>query len=183
MRVSFIHIEARRYTATAVRPDGISVAITGHGFAHRMPRDLAHFAVEEALDMRHGMWGSIAAGGLLPGVSVAEGQPLAAGAADKGRAVADAMAQSVTEARTLVAAFDEIVTQNLEGRWPQVDPALQVLTTRRGSRLAPLTKTDVSRVAVAWRALQARWDQVAVGETLQLDWKVQLMSGGWPAIQ
>jgi hypothetical protein len=173
----------RRYETSAVRADGLTITIDGHGFVHRLPRDLAHFAVEDALQLRHGLWGSVAAGALVSGARIADGQPPPAGAAEKSAAVIEATASFVGEARSLVAAFDDIVEQRLETRWPQVDPALQTLTIRRGARLVPLTKTDVARVAAAWRDLQTRWDQVPVGSALELDWQAPLMSGSWPAIK
>lgn len=175
--------EDRRYETTAVRADGVTITIGGHGFVHRLPRDLAHFAVEDALQLRNGFWGSIAAGALLSGARVADGEPTPAGIAEKSAAVSEATASFVAESRSLVAAFDDIVEQRLETRWPQVDPSLQTLTIRRGARVVPLTKTDVARVVAAWRDLQGRWDQVSVGAALELDWQAPLMSGSWPAIK
>jgi hypothetical protein len=173
----------RQYETTAVRADGVTIAIGGHGFAHRLPRHLAHFAVEDALQLRHGFWGSLAAGALVSGARIADGQPTPSGTAEKSAAVIEATAPFVSEARSLVGAFDDIVEQRLESRWPQVDPALQTLTIRRGARLVSLTKTDVARVTAAWRELQARWEKVPVGGTLELDWQAPLMSGNWPALK
>jgi len=183
MRVSISHLDDRRYAASATRADGVTVSITGYGFAHRLPRALAHFAVEDTLELRQGLWGSVAAGALHPGTSVTEGQSVPAGSSDKSRAITDATALSVADARGLVAAFDEIVNANLDARWPQVEPKLQTLKITRGTHLVPLTKTDVARVAVAWRHLQARWDAVPAGGTLDLEWKAPLMSGSWPALR
>ncbi len=182
MKLRVSRTEDRRYTTTVVRADGLTVELGGQGFVHRLPRHLAHFAIEETLELRHGLWGSVAAGALPPGARIGEGQP-PPGAIEKSAAIAESTAQLVGEARALVAAFDEIIEQRLEGRWPQVDPSLQSLSMHRGSRLVPLTKTDVARVAVAWRELQSRWDQVSVGGALDLEWKAPLMSGGWPAIK
>lgn len=183
MKLRVSRTDDRRYETTAVRADGVTITIGGHGFAHRMPRDLAHFAVEDALQLRHGFWGSLAAGALLSGARIADGQPTPAGAGEKSAAITEATAPFVAESRSLVATFDDLVEQRLESRWPQVDPALQTLTIRRGARLVPLTKTDVARVAAAWRELQARWDRVVVGGQLELDWQAPLLSGNWPAIK
>lgn len=183
MKLQVSRTEDRRYETTAVRADGVTITIGGHGFVHRMPRDLAHFAVEDALQLRHGFWGSLAAGALLAGARIADGQATAAGTSEKSAAIIEATAPFVAESRSLVATFDDIVDQRLEARWPQVDPSLQTLTIRRGARLVPLTKTDVARVASAWRDLQARWDRVAIGGQLELDWHAPLLSGNWPAIK
>ena len=183
MKLSVHRIEDRRYQTTVVRSDGLAVLLGGQGFAHGLPRHLAHFAVEDALELRHGLWGTLAAGALPPGARIAEGQQAPPGAIERGAAIVAATAQLVGEARALVAALDDIVDQRLEGRWPQVDPAFQRLSVHRGARLVLLTKTDVARVAATWRELQSRWDLVPVGGTLELDWKAPLVSGAWPAIK
>src|SRR5215472_94805 len=182
MKLRVTRTEDRRYETAAVRSDGWTVVLGGAGFAHRLPRHVAHFAVEDTLELRQGLWGSIAAGALPPGARVSEGQA-PPGAIEKSAAIVESTAQFVAEARALVAAFDEIVEQRLEVRWPQVEPSLQTLKAHRGARLVPLTKTDVARIAVAWRELQSRWDLVPVGGTLDLEWKTPLMSGGWPAVR
>jgi hypothetical protein len=182
MKLRVSRIQDRQYETTAERSDGLRVVLSGQGFSHRLPRHLAHFAVEDALELRHGVWGSIAAGGLPPGARISEGQQVPPGTIERGAAVVAATAQLVGEARALVAAFDEIVDQRLEGRWPHVDPALQRLNVHRGTRVVPLTKTDVARIAATWRELQLRWDRVPIGSALDLEWETPLMSGAWPAI-
>lgn len=183
MKLRVNRIEDRRYETTAVRADGLTVTLGGQGFAHRLPRHLAHVAVEETLELRHGFWGTIAVGALPPGARIADGQEAPPGMSEKSAAILESTAPLVGEARALVAAFGEIVGQRLEGRLPQVEPALQGLNMHRGTRLVPLTKTDVARVVAAWHELQARWDQVPIGGGLDLEWKTPLMSGGWPAVK
>jgi hypothetical protein len=183
MRVRINRVDDRGYTASAARADGVTVSIQGFGFAHGLPRALAHLATEDTLELRQGFWGSVAAGALLPGMSVAEGQSDQTGSSEKTRAITEATALSVADTRGLVAAFDEIVHGNLDARWPQVEPKLQKLTIRRGARSVPLTKTDIARVAATWRALQARWDSLPTGGTLEFEWKTPIMSGSWPAVK
>ena len=181
MKLRVCRTEDRRYETTATRSDGLTMTLSGQGFAHRLPRHLAHFAVEETLELRHGLLGSIAAGALPPGARIT-GQ-LPPGAIEKSAAITESTAQLVGETRALVAAFDEIIDQRVDDRRPQVDPSPQSLSMHRGARVVPLTKTDVSRVVTMWRDLQTRWDQVPVGGALELEWKTPLMSGGWPALK
>lgn len=183
MRIRVSRTEERRYESSAVRADGLTVTISGQGFLHRLPRHLGHFAVEDALQLRHGFWGSVMAGALLPGVRIADGQTPARDVIEKSAAITESTAALVMDARGLVASFDEIIDRHLETRWPQVDPALQSLALRRGARLVPLTKTDVARVAAAWRDLDIRWSQVPVGGALEIDWTAPIGSGAWPALK
>jgi hypothetical protein len=180
MHLRVCRTEDRRYETTAARSDGLTVTVSGQGLAHRLPRHLAHFAVEETLELRHGFWGSIAAGALPPGARITGESP--PGAIEKSAAITESTAPLVGEARALVAAFDDMIDQRLEGR-PQADLSPPSLSVHRGARLVPLTKTDVSRVVTVWRDLQTRWDRVPIGGALDLEWKTPLMSGGWPAIK
>jgi hypothetical protein len=182
MQIVVGRLDARRSVVTAVRMDGATVQIPSAITARGLPRELAHFAVEDTLELRTGFWGSIALGALFPGMRVAEGEETP-NAADRARDVNTATAGAVAEAEALVTAFAEIMDRALDIRWPQVEPRLQSLAARRGTRLNPLNKTDVARVATAWRDLQVRWDRVPVGWRLELVWQTPLASGNWPAIK
>jgi hypothetical protein len=181
MQLRVCRTEDRRYETTATRSDGLTLTLSGQGFAHRLPRHLAHFAVEETLELRHGLWGSIAAGALPLGARITGPPP--PGAVEKSAAIVESTAQLVGEARALVAAFEEIIDQRADGGRLQMDASAQSLSMHRGARLVALTKTDVSRVVTVWRDVQTRWDQVPIGGALDLEWKTALMSGGWPAIK
>ncbi len=66
VRVTFRKLSDQRHTVRVERTDGSSEAVeldTRSFLRH----DLAHFAVEIELDLRAGVWGSVASGGSLGG--------------------------------------------------------------------------------------------------------------------
>ena len=77
MRIE-VHAEAgTRYRLTVHRPDGAVVELLGGGWNRiggpvgRVPHDLAHLVVESALGLERGLWGVLAAGGLVQNARVA----------------------------------------------------------------------------------------------------------------
>jgi len=174
--------EGRRYATTVQRADGVGVVCAPYGFVLDLPRDIAQFAIESALVVRNGFWGAVAAGAVLPGMSLASGQNLSAEATRRSEWVLTNTRESVAEAKWLAVAFGEILEKKLETQWPVVLPALQFLTVHRGARIAPLTKIDVARVVTAWRDVEQRWAAVAPGGTLELQWTTPLLSGSFPVV-
>ena len=79
-------------------------------------------------------------------------------------------AEYLSEAERLVACFEQIVDSHLD-RVPQraeVELKKALATFRHPSKvIAPL---EIKEVCAAWRAMQARWDKVPVGETVRVEW-------------
>jgi hypothetical protein len=182
MRILVTRVDTRRCQSRAIREDGVSVLIDGYASARRLPHDLAHFAVEDALQSRYGFWGCVAAGQMLRGMTAVDA-PVGTRSVDAARPDAAASAAAIAESDALVAACGDLIEDGLETRWPAVPPPLDRLTVRRGARQVPLTKSDIARVAVAWRALRTQWDALPVGGTLELAWQHLAPSGNWPAVR
>jgi hypothetical protein len=181
MQILVTRVDARRCQTRAIREDGVSVAIEGYASTRRLPHDLAHFAVEDALQSRHGFWGSVAAGAILQGMVLAD--PAAGGhLLEQSRTLARLSAAAIVESEALVAAFGDLIEDGLDARWPSVKAPLDRLAVRRGARSVPLTKSDVARVATAWRRLKARWESLPAGGTIELTWQHIGASGSWPVV-
>jgi len=66
MLLVFTRLDERRYVSRITRSDGVSFLINGVGYMFQIPHDLAHFVIEDALQLSNGFWGSVAAGAVLP---------------------------------------------------------------------------------------------------------------------
>src|SRR3954468_11944019 len=70
-RISVHKGHGTRYRSTLHRADGAVITLDGGswnwigGAIGRVPHDLAHLVVEQALGLRRGSWGVLAAGGLV----------------------------------------------------------------------------------------------------------------------
>ncbi|WP_409330711.1 hypothetical protein [Trujillonella humicola] len=63
MRLTFTRMADRRAVESLVeRDDGVVFAIRGAGGGEGLPHDLVHALVESALDVRDGIWGTVADG-------------------------------------------------------------------------------------------------------------------------
>ncbi len=74
MRVEFERDETRWYRSVLHRDDGVVLLLHGYDRKWRVPHDLAHFAVERALRLDDGVFGSIAAGAMFGNMDVLSGR-------------------------------------------------------------------------------------------------------------
>lgn len=72
--MEFERDELRWYRSVLHRDDGVVLLFHGYDRKWRVPHDLAHFAVEQALRLDGGVFGGIAAGALFPNMDVLSGK-------------------------------------------------------------------------------------------------------------
>jgi hypothetical protein len=79
-------------------------------------------------------------------------------------------ADYLSEAERLVACFEKIVDRNLD-RIPRLADAelREALATVR-HRTQAITGSDVAKACAAWRKMQARWNELPVGESIRIEW-------------
>ena len=106
MRIEFLKPERRFYRSLLHRADGLAVQFDGGGYnkvggpARELPHDLAHFVVEDALELEAGLWGVLAAGGMFDHTKVVEGRR-APHADKRARAVVEAAGDRLSQAEML----------------------------------------------------------------------------------
>ena len=79
-------------------------------------------------------------------------------------------ADYLSEAERLVACFERIVEEDLD-RVPRLAEAelREALATVR-HRPRAITNWDIAKVCAAWRMMQAHWNDLAVGESICIEW-------------
>ena len=73
LEITFTRTGPRGYE-TSVRRDRVTFHLRGFDRPARLPHDLAHYQVERALGLRHGLWGSVAAGATFKSMTLVEGR-------------------------------------------------------------------------------------------------------------
>jgi hypothetical protein len=163
-----------RYFSVLHRADGVAVRLEGGsynriggGVIGRVPHDIAHLMVEDLLELKAGLWGTLAAGGIVQNATLAGGRK-PPHAQRRARAVADRAAESLRQAEILVRAVADV---SLEPAIPDV----HVLRTRVGDRWWPPSATvEAYRAACAGlREAAARWDRLPESGTLRLGWPLE----------
>lgn len=159
-----------RYASTLRRADGTVVALEGGswnrigGPVGRIPHDLAHYVVERELGLARGLWGVLAAGGLVQNAEVVGGRRPPHAAA-RAKAVTDAAGEELRQAEVLVRALADATLAR---------PALGVEDLRRdmGARWwhEALTPDALARVDADLRATAAEWHELSPGASLTRDW-------------
>jgi hypothetical protein len=175
MRQSRVPIEFHkrprgRYHSVLHRRDGVSVRLEGGshnrigGAVARVPHDIAHLIVEDALALRMGLWGTLAAGGIVQNATFAGGRR-PPHAARQARAITDRAGESLRQAEILVRA---VADASLDGRTRDA----QALRGRVGARWwTPSGTADaLERACTDIREAARRWDGLTDGSVLRLTW-------------
>lgn len=171
MRAEFFKPERRFYRTVLHRPDGLVVQLDGGGYnkvggaARELPHDLAHFVVEDALELEAGLWGVLAAGGMFDHTKVLEGRRKPH-ADQRARAVVEAAGDRLSQAEMLTRFVCDLA---LEG----ADRDVARLKAAAGARWWRETSADqLERACRALRDTSVRWRDVPVGEALVVTWRL-----------
>ena len=159
-----------RYHAVLQRVDGVTVRLEGGSYNRigrdgaRVPHDIAHLVVEDAFGLDAGLWGTLAAGGLVQNAVFAGGRR-PPHAERRARAITDRAGESLRQAEILVRAVADAAldgaTRDLAG-----------LRARTGARWWSPSATGeaLERACADLRRAATRWDALAEGSVLSLAW-------------
>jgi len=168
LRASFRKFAAATHRTTARRADAVEVSIPQVGRKFALPHDLAHFAIERALGIHDGFWGSLAAGALVGGARVTAGRqaPHAARLSDE---ILKRNRASLTEAEVAVG----LIYQASQHHAPAVRaPAVwrELTASYPRGRFARITANDIALVIGLVAETTRRWQALPVGESMTLEW-------------
>lgn len=175
MRESSIPIDFRkgprgRYHSVLHRLDGVSVRLDGgsynriRGEVGRVPHDIAHLIVEDAFGLGGGLWGTLAAGGIVQNAMFAGGRK-PPHAARRAREITDRAGESLRQAEILVRA---VADASLAGGTRDV----HALHARVGARWwsPSITPEELEGACADLCAAAKRWDALEDGAVLRLTW-------------
>jgi len=169
MEITFTRGENRTYTTQVLRDDGVLFQVPSYDRISPLPHDLAHYVVEHEMGLRHGLWGSIAAGAIFPGMRALSGrQPVHAAA--RSQSVLREAGQQGTEAEVFVSALLKIMHAGLDKN-RTVACALLRETWRpdKPSRDLPDAE-EMQRICAALRDAEQRWQCLDEGQSLTVVW-------------
>lgn len=152
MEITFIKLPGNRHVIEVRGRAGPDIRRPPRETGPTIPHDLAHAAVEEALDLHEGFWESIRLG-----ATYEDFEPLGRGRHRRsGLKVLRKMAPRVMEAEMAVSWAHRVWSgQRTEGR---------------GLGPAPLGEADVMRACAALDRARALWDALPEGQALTWQW-------------
>ena len=166
MNIEF-HREPRgRYHSTFTRPDGAILKLQGGSYNQlgggvRVPHDIAHLIVEQTLELRGGLWGTIAAGGLVMNLEYIGGKK-PQHAEKRSWAITDAAGETLRQAEVVVRAVADAAAGTVHG----------ALAGHMGERWAvPISPAALDLMTAQLRNSAARWTQVPEGGSLSMTWR------------
>ena len=152
------------------RVDGVSVRLEGgsynriSGEAGRVPHDIAHLIVEAAFGLGSGLWGTLAAGGLVQNAVFAGGRK-PPHAERRARAITDRAGESLRQAEILVRA---VADASLEGGRSDM-PAFRAGVGARWWSPS-ITPDALNRACVDLCEAANRWNALEDGSELRFTW-------------
>ena|SRR5215210_2785466 len=167
MHLSVTRLDARRYETLVRRADGVRYHLKGVGHMFAIPHDLAHLALEQALGLRHGFWGSVAEGAVFESMTHVGGRRKPH-AAERSNAVLKANHGPLTEAEVLVRIFNDALEEGHRAGSAELRDRL-----RGGSWTPPgppprqLADAEVAAACAAWERMLHLWRHLEVGGTLE----------------
>jgi len=156
-----------RYRSTLHRADGVLVELEGGswntigGRPGRVPHDLAHLIVEQELGLRRGLWGVLAAGGLVQNATFARGR-LPPHAVERATAIAVDAAEELRRAEVLVRAVADASRDRSPGGLRQ---AVGERWWHDG-----LTPGALARMDAELRATAREWEALPAGASVARSW-------------
>ena len=152
MKVTFTKVATRRYSLTAEGTKNGTVKMDpAPGFHDRLPHDAAHLIVEIELGIEGGIFGQIAAGGILP--------PQDQDA--RVRRKAKKRREAIFKANNDDALFSEHAVYAAQSRWEKHE-------------IIPDTKippADLARIIAKYEEFAAQWSLLPVGGSISLEWQ------------
>jgi hypothetical protein len=173
MHLLVTRLDERRYQTVITRRDGACFHVNGVGHMFAIPHDLAHLAVEEALRLRHGFWGTVADGAVFASMTHLRGRRKPH-AALRSHELLKTNKSRITEAEVLVSIFNNALEEGLGPESPTLRARLREYSwTPPGQRPREFTDLEIAAVCAAWRRMLGLWQQLPVGGTLEFTWPAE----------
>ena len=176
MEITFTKTAERKYAVLVRRDDGVVLEVPSFDRPAGLPHDIAHFVVESELSLERGFWGLLAAGVVLPNVSIAAGR-LRPHAAERSRALLKEAGQHPTEAEVLVSVMLRVAGEGVDGNWTEVHSRLDGAWRPRRSQRGPISHDEVRRACRRLREVERQWEALPVGESMSLRWPARHRQG------
>jgi hypothetical protein len=170
-RIDFHKGPTTRYRSTLHRHDGVTVALDGGswnrigGRVGRVPHDLAHLIVEQELGLDRGLWGVLAAGGIVQNAEFAGGRR-PPHALERAKTLTDAAGEDLRRAEVLVRGVADASRDRRLGDLRELRRAIGPRYWHDG-----LTEDALARMDAELQATAGEWDALAPGEDLTRTWR------------
>ncbi|HET7463415.1 MAG TPA: hypothetical protein VFJ82_19340 [Longimicrobium sp.] len=169
MHLSLTRLDERRYETVITRGDGVRFRVTGVGHMFAIPHDLAHLAVEQALGLRRGFWGCVAAGAVFESMTWLSGRRRPHAEEHSWQVLRDNRAE-LGESEIVVRIVNDALQEGHGPGSAELRERLRSRWTQPGHPPRPITDAQVAAACAAWERMRELWNALPVGETLELDW-------------
>jgi hypothetical protein len=170
MQLVFKRLDDRHYETLITRSDGVRYLVRGIGHMAAIPHDLAHFAIERALGIQRGFWGSVAEGAVFASLTHVSGRrrPHAAERSDQ---ILKRNRDDLNATEILVGLFNQAMEEGLGPESPELRRRLQrYVWTPPGREPRRFTEPEVESACAGWHEMLELWRNLEVGGSVELEW-------------
>ncbi len=157
-----IHRTSARHEITIVRDDGVTLQLRPPDRKFSPPHDVIHFVVEETLVLQKGFWGTVANGAKFPSMTVIKGRQRPH-ADTRSKSLIKSNQPYLNEAEVLVGVFQDVLLKN-----PKV--YREIIGSRIKACGREIEPDEIEAVWSALVTLRKRWEGLAVGDSIVLEW-------------
>ena len=156
---------------TLHRADGVAVELDGGswnrigGRPGRVPHDLAHLIVEQELGLQRGLWGVLAAGGIVQNATLAAGRK-PPHALERAARIAREAGEALRQAEVLVRGVADASRERRVGDRGELRRAVGERWWHEG-----VTPAALERMDAALRATAREWQALPAGASLTRVWR------------
>jgi hypothetical protein len=169
MKLTVTRFDQGKYETVVIRNDGVSYRLKGVAHMFAIPHDLAHFLVEKTLRLHQGFFGSIADGAVFKSMTYVGGRRKPK-AAERSETLQKKNLAALNDAEALVRIFNDTIEQGHAEDSPVLQQRLRERLVRPGLGFRSFSAAEISEVYAAYRAMLAKWQELPVGEQLELRW-------------
>jgi hypothetical protein len=169
MKLTVTRLEHGKYKTEVTRDDGVSYRLKGVAHTFAIPHDLAHFLVEKTLRLRHGFFGNIANGAVFKSMTYVSGRRKPK-AAERSETLLKKNLAALNDAEALVRIFNDTIEQGHAEDSAVLQRRLRERIIRAGVAFRTFSAVEISEVYASYRTMLANWQELPVGEQLELRW-------------
>lgn len=170
MQLVFRRLDDRHYETLITRSDGVSYLVRGIGHMSAIPHDLAHFAIERALGIERGFWGSVAEGAVFGSLTHVSGRRRPH-ATERSEQILKRNRDDLNATEILVGLFNQAMEEGLGPDSPELRRRLQrYVWTPPGREPRRFTDREIERACAGWHEMLKLWQNLDIGRSVELEW-------------
>lgn len=172
MQLTFTKISDKEYISQVLLPDGTQYEVKSYDKVKWLPHDLGHCVIENDLKLKHGFWGCVEAGAIVPSMRLIAGKPKPKAMAHSEKVLREA-GQRANEAEVWVGFFLYAAEEKLDQSPNFFQSKLNNMWLSGKSERQTVPFAQARQLCQQLRELRIQWQILQDGESLSFKWSAK----------